>query len=234
MKIDATPNIIARLSEIWSRTAGLRETRLLRIALLRDLTHELHSEESRILAERGSSAEGLSILRLQQARIEKLISEVDLRQNATIETLLSSLAAESGARPEVTKGCKKIPQDIEDVFGADKLRRSDRTWECTIIAEAVEIGWEIWQLTAEIPIQEVEHWHRDLGQQLFPKGIVLLVEPAQSGSIQHGLLSLWRGKWFLLFPPGTEPVKFRLPHLSDGSPLSDSPQWKRLFPRESH
>ncbi|MBI2711424.1 MAG: hypothetical protein HYX41_00985 [Bdellovibrio sp.] len=183
----------------WKPCQGLEEERLLHFHLLRELSFQLHAEESRLLAI-GKKTEAFQILE---------------DENAILATL--SPETKKGANKGVTKNEHPLfPKAFLKKFPPDLWSRKDRAWEQAMAAEALKLGWKFWVLSCTIQIYELENWHREFQQLLWPKGISLWVDSANPIPVATSPSPkkerkpseiVWRGAWTLILHPDWQTPK---------------------------
>ena len=221
--------IIERLADKWNDCAGLEETTLIRLAILRDLLHELHAEKSRCLA-LGMKAEAAGF-RKWEDQIE------DLRIAAPLDGPLMELLANSKKLKHRTR---LLPDSLFGFIAREKLERYDRTWESTIAAEASSLGWCFWVLDAWVDMSAVSPFQTGLSDALIPHGVVLFAESAPPPPLKPGQSSdspvetagnpnLWRGNWFLVLKARYRTPTFNVDRLPGVSQEPAPPQWRLLF-----
>jgi hypothetical protein len=220
--------IIDRVAEKWNDCAGLEETTLIRLAILRDLMTELHAEKSRCLA-LGMKAEAQSF-RKWEGQIE------DLRIAAPLEGPIQELLANS---KKLRHRTRLLPDSLFSFVAKEKLDRYDRVWESTIAAEASSLGWCFWVLDAWVDMSTVAPFQSGLSDALIPHGVVLFAEsapepirkPGQTDlpSDTAGNPNLWHGNWFVVLKPRYRTPGFNVEKLPGISQEPVPAQWKLLF-----
>ena len=227
-------DLIERYMERWNDCASIPETTLLRLAVLHSLIQNLHSEKSKCLA-KGLKAEAQVIKSFEQ-KIQ-LLRELPLLQG-------DLMAVINGAGDEQRKKKRLLPEALFQSIEREKLNRHDRLWESAMCAEAATLAWTLWYLETWVKISTIEEWDITLGQKLWPHGLVLFTENAQSKEAPHSFATatdstaeepvLWHGRWFLILHPQFQsPTDLSLNlNLWPGYPTTppSPPYWKLLFP----
>jgi hypothetical protein len=191
-----------RLRGQWLEARGKPECRLLRLAILRELHHEIHSGISRVTAGSGDSL----ALKILQPGIEALRDARRLPEDWDALFRPSSfLDGAPGAKPSPATpeelAALLPPAGVTEAIGRDKLLRYDRKWEAALAAEARHAGWRFWTAERELPLAEVGRLNDDLVRELWPRGIVLFCEPAP----REARPGHWRGRWYLAARPEVSP-----------------------------
>lgn len=210
---------IATYQARWEQSASIEEKTLLRLAILRDLMRELHAEKSRYLA--SGNREQAQTLR----DWEKQASE--LKNAASLDGELLELL--QGDPASIRKRTRLLPEALFSIVDKEKFERYDRAWESVIAAEAAHQGWRFWTVDAWVRISEAEVWHKALGTQILPHGIVLFAETAPSSETDTHYSELWHGLWTIVMKPRFLTPDFRLKQLPGISLEPEPPQWKLLF-----
>lgn len=233
--------LLAEYSDRWNQCEGPPGGGVLRLAVLRDLSRELHAEKSRCLAE--GRRKGVDDLRPLEARIDELRNAASLESAGTLESLVAS------GQP-IRKRTRLIPVGLFAAIPRDRLERFDRLWEGAIAAEACARGWSFWILQAWVEIALAEDFHRALGELLWPRGVILFAESAAAGPTGQAVSArspmsaaqenrscdlaspLWAGLWTMVFSPDVgspEDLRLRLSALPGGSEVPAPASWKLVF-----
>lgn len=214
--------IISHGVERWNHCDGLEEATIIRLAILRDLTREMHAEKSRYLAlGKKTEAQGFK-------GIEKAMDE--LRGAGPLEGDLRGLLS-GEIKPR--KRTRLLPESLFSFIPKDKFERHDRIWESAIAAEAASLGWCFWRLEAWVSIAQVEDWQRALSSELMPHGVILFAESG-SQSVEGGvpsdaLADLWQGCWVIVLKSRYRTPDFHVNQLPGSSQIPRPPEWKLLF-----
>ncbi len=180
--------------DLWDSYSNLKQTRLLRLSLLRDLAALLHSEKSRSMV-LGSEKE--------LPQLEELTGRLQALRKSRLEKPLKNLLETESL--ELNPDLEDLPEEL-----SSKLNRFDRRFEKTMTAEALRIGWQINFLDAWVEIQEAEHWHHRLTQELPPRGVLLFAESAPESSekppVKKPEIQFWHGRWHCALEPGFHPT----------------------------
>lgn len=233
---------LARLRDGWNSSTNLPARGLLRLDLLRGLVRAVHAERSRCLAT--GKREAAAFLKTWEKRLE------DLRQLGPLEGELDALLVGAAGGPLLKKKSRLPPQALLATLGADRLNRYDRQWEAALSSEACSVGWKFWGLDAWVEIPRAEEWNTRLAASLWPTGIVLFVETAQSQGQAHPQppsnmsrtsgsvpLPLWSGHWTVALRPDLIDLSAVLEDVRKwpGYPAAppDPPRWKLLFAPKS-
>lgn len=211
--------ILEPAADRWHDSEGLEESTLLRLAVLRDLVRQIHSAKSKALA-RGAKDEA-ETYRYWERRIEELRSSAAL--SGSLDEVLRS------TQP-IRKRTRLLPDSLFSFIEKEKLERYDRSWEAILAAEAISLGWRFWALDAWVKIPQAEEFHKALGTQLIPHGVLLFAESAEDGAVTE---TAWHGRWVVILKPRFLTPDFRvseLPGLVSGV-TQDTPSanWKLLF-----
>jgi hypothetical protein len=202
----------------WQDSAGLEETTLLRLALLRDLIRRLHAEKSACMA-RGQKAESQAF-----GETEKRLTE--LRGAATLDAPLDELLLRTSP---IRRRTRLLPEALHSFIPKDRFDRYDRQWETAIAAEALSQGWRFWMLDAWVRIADAEEWHHQLGEHLHPHGLILFAESAPDALAAHAPPDLWHGQWHIVLKPRFLTPDFRVQELSGTSDQPQPPRWRLLY-----
>ena len=208
-------------SKLWKEISEHPDKSILRLAILRDLSRQLHAERSMHLAQ-GKIPQGQTLeqIELQLAAIrgrEKLLSAQSL------EEALSQASGQEAIKTE-------IPESLAAIIPRSKLERYDRQWEAALATGAFQRGWAIWELYTTIQVAKAEVFHKHLSQSLWPKGLILFVESGNpSSNIEEGS---WNGHWFITSISSLNPAHLEIeasPGVRTGGSFS-APTWHPLFP----
>lgn len=187
---------VGHARERWSDVEGAPECSLVRLFLLRQVVHLLHSQKSRQLA-LGNREAALSI-KQWEARAEWL------RDHRILEgDLLELLRAGPDPGAQASRRKALVPEALLSQIGREKLERYDRQWEASIASEAATLGWGFYRLEAAVLASEIASWDRRLSERLWPHGEILFSEAGSSASPDP---TVWLGRWYLILNP-----KFRSP-----------------------
>lgn len=220
--------MIYHKKERWAECEGTPEATLLRLALLREISTELHPEKSRCLA---------MGLKTEAREIKEWESKIEtLRSNPSLSNDLAALIQNQESPKKKTR---LLPESFLRIIGRDKLTRYDRQWEAALAAEACHLRWLFWRLNMWVEIQNIEGWSRMLGDRLWPHGLILFSEsteswPPQKPTNQPIDESLWHGQWILVIHPrfkhpGELPLNLaQWPGAPSKPPAA--PTWKVLYP----
>jgi hypothetical protein len=210
--------IISRQLARWDDAEGLPETTLLRLAMLRDLVRALHSEKSVCLAT-GKRAESQ-----QFGSLEKKLGE--LRGAFSLSGRFNELIE----APSLRKRTRLLPEALFAAIPREKFDRYDRQWESVIAAEAIALGWRFWELDAWVSVREAESWHRQLGEQLIPHGIILFAESiSDPPDVVRVPAEVWHGRWTTVLQPSYATPDFRVRSLPGTSLEPAEPRWRMVF-----
>jgi hypothetical protein len=227
MNTHLAEGVIKKGLDRWLDCEGLPEMTLLRLALLRELIHNLHSEKSRCLA--SGKREEVKSIKEWETRLE------DLRESSVLSGSLMDLLEDPS---HIQKRKRILPEALFQNLDREKLVRYDRKWESTIAAEAATLGWNFWFLDSWVNIALLEEWNANLNEKLWPHGLVLFVESADvktnEVSSEGGEIELWRGCWLtVIHPEFNDPNDLSL-NLNRWPAAPQEPptpvQWKMIHP----
>lgn len=211
--------LVEPLSKKWLSLSHFDERDLLRLAVLRDLAHLLHAEKSRCLF-RGDQTFA-SDLRSTETQVEELRKHRPFAEKLT-ELLEKQFQLSSSTAQLQEAVFQKIPRE--------KLLRYDRQWEAELLAEALQVGWNLWKLESAVKISQVNGWSQELVEQLWPHGIVLFAESASEMDAER---LHWNGRWFCVLSSKVTDLAPLSPRFSAG-PQSHSPlSWQLLFSQKT-
>ena len=203
-------SLLDQAAETWKEASREEGAPVLKLSILRKLSHALHAEKSRALSKR--TPEEASLLEALENKIEALKKSTALG-SPDLKAVLNEGALP--AQPAV-----QVPDALLEMIPPTKLERYDRQWEQAIFVEAVRARWSFWTLSATLPLAGVEEANRILENTLWPKAVVLFTESIGFSSTH------WDGAWTLVCRAPLEPASFCAPaqllHFS-------RPTWKLLF-----
>lgn len=160
------------------------ERTLLRRAILRELSHRLHTGRSKAMATGSAGKMSLAQITGWEVKVQRQIQS-DLNEPTLHEQLESH--SEKRENPE-------LPKSILSIVPADRWNRFDRKWERALMHDAVLARWHLTRIDVEIAPSEAETFHHSLAANYWPRAIVLFVDPrAEAPST-----GLWAGSWYLL------------------------------------
>jgi hypothetical protein len=218
--------IIKKYYDQWNDCAEGPDQTLLRISILRELIKTFHSEKSRFLA-RGLKTEA-QLIKSYEAKIHLL------RDLPKLPDPLRAMIQDPIDEKTCSKKKRLLPELLFQSISREKLTRYDRSWEAIIAAEATSLSWTFWHLEAWVEIHQIEEWDQTLQQKLWPHGLVLFTENAQSETPTVNDSSLWQGRWFIgLHPHFKNPQELSLnlehwPGFPETPPTK--PHWELLYP----
>lgn len=213
------PDWVARFEPKWESIAGIPETHLLRLAVLRELWREVHAQKSRLLAKGQRS----DLARLKPIEVGLDALRMAHKLDAPLRELLSSI-------PIGKAKTRLLPETLFNVIDREKLERYDRAWEWALASEALALGWNIWALYAWVEIAQAETWHQALEHQLNPHGIILFAESTPSGPDEEKHPeSVWHGRWIIPLEPKYRTPDFGVSSLPGVSLQPSPPRWKMIF-----
>jgi hypothetical protein len=149
--MSALTELLTHFETRWKEVGSAPARNLLRLALLRELSFQIHSLRSGVLAGKTSSP-----------KIE--VPEIVAAESQLMERA-NSLSKPS---PDFTN----LPEGIS----IEKLTRQDRQWERRILYLALNSGWELAEVRASLPISDIDAIHSDFEKQLWPQAIILFTE----------------------------------------------------------
>lgn len=207
-----------------------KATRLLRLAIVRELVRQIHTLRSELLA-RGRLAEATE-LEYRELFFNYRFLEIRFEEARFREVFLAS-----GRR---TKPAPIVPAPLEfpitlaEFLPTEKLNRHDRRLESEMAREALKQGWSFWNLDAWVEVQRVEEWAKTLEQRLWPKGVILFVESdgfLQSFQVDGKERAFWHGRWTIITTPRvTDPTRdLAMDFENWGAIPKDPPAWKLLY-----
>lgn len=196
-------DLLQEIGGLWRETQASRETRLLRIALLRRFVLAIHARRSGFLAANDSA--GADLL----ARLELFIESSFARQpleSLTLDELVQAgmkSATPGGAESDQQGLSVTLPKELLQWLDPAKLARKDRRWEKALAVEAFRKGWSFWQWVVDVEIHQIESWASALSDGLWPRGILLYVETDGFIDVDEANPSLayWRGRWLMVLEP---------------------------------
>lgn len=177
----------------WSQASSHSARSLLRLAVLRELRHWLHSQISHAMVV--GPKELIQTLR----RLEEMTSILGTRSLAEEKLPFAGLFETLKHVEALSPAERSIPESIFKIIPRRQIERIDSFWESALIAEGSVLQWKIWNFTASVPLKEVEPWSKKLFLKLWPNGLFLWVEAAEAQS------NLWKGTWFALLDPNFNP-----------------------------
>jgi hypothetical protein len=225
-KSEAIEEVLARLENSWEQVQSLPACRLLRLAILRELTRTIHTLRSEHMAtHRPSTAEDYA---QRENFLTSNFASLNVENLTLAEIYQQSHEAISSTGP--TPSEVSLPSSVLETIGLTKFTRQDRRWELEMAQEAVRQSWEFWQFETSTEIREVENFARSFSEALWPKGVVLFVESdgflKMSEKDPH--LAYWRGRWILVLDPKLHPTEEdKLEKLGTDS------SWTRLHPHSN-
>lgn len=225
---EPAPTLIRSKTDLWNQLSQLKDAELLKIAVLRDLVMDLHSEKSRLLATQHRA--GARNLTLWENRIESLMNHDSLE--GELVALIKNVALSSSNTPV-------IPPALFSVFSKDKILRADRKWEAALLRKSHELNWRFWNLEAWVEIPKIGEWSDTMKKALWPRGIFLFSESAAAAPASPSELTrgFWHGQWWLTAAPEEDLIKTILENLKQWPGTAQKPpsppQLKHVFPKSS-
>lgn len=200
---------IERNSSLWEQAnspgvAGL--TRLLRLSLLRNFVHQIHTKRSEMMA----AAENPDLTELTRCEeyLNQAFARLELDELSLENVIDLSLKGKVDPnfrlpKPVIKKSALESKPYLNLIFNPERLSRPDRYWELEIALEANQVRWNFEVLGATCEVHEVERFSRLLSERLWPDAVVLFVESGglTAANTNKSDLIYWRGKWFLALNP---------------------------------
>lgn len=209
---------VERNSSLWNCLAAPEYSsdrlRLLRLCLLRQFVHQIHTKRSEMMA--GEENPDLTEFTRCEEYLNQSFSRLELEE-LSLENVIE-LALKGKVDPHFRRPKPVIKKSVlesenygqlKNILNSDRLTRPDRYWELEIALEAVKARWNFEILSATCEVHEVESFSRALAEKLWPNAVVLFIESGgltsvgpSSDSISGGSEKVyWRGHWFLALDP---------------------------------
>jgi hypothetical protein len=230
--------MLERMETPWNQTAKMPDRKLLRIALMREMSRTLHTLRSECLAT-GQDGQARDLL-LREEFLSHRFMELQTQDLPLRQVYARSASGRLESRgPDAMPA---LPPELTAVIDGSKFTRPDRHWEAFLAIEAFARGWSFWTFECWVEIENVESWAKEFSDSLWPRGVVLFIE---SSGFHRGPQSLWRGKWFLVITSdiardiapeiGNADLSAllgidtdQLPRVPQESPERIGPHWNRL------
>jgi hypothetical protein len=208
------PDHIERASERWKSVGTLPESDLLRLAITRDLMHDLHADKSRFLSK--GQKEQTAFFKSHEKKMEEIRCSSPL--NGDLKDILSGSV-------KLKKRTRLLPDGLFTNIAREKFERYDRQWEAAVASEACQLSWPFWALDASLDLQKIDDWNRRLNSFLWPNGIVLFVE---SISLENEAAT-WTGRWILVLKPDFRNPAESFPDFNQWPGTRSQVVWRLLF-----
>jgi hypothetical protein len=218
MSANPLEDLVAQRSERWNDYQGMEESNLLRLAILRDLSRDLHLEKSKCLAQ--GNRDQAKEIKVWEDKLELL---------RTAGKLDGALMEVFSTADRLKKRTRLLPQQLFSYVEKEKFERYDRLWENEIAAEAASLGWNFWTLDTWVQIEKVEDWNTALSDGMLPHGVILFCEAVQDAAAVAGFQDHWKGRWLIVMKPDFKEPSISLEHLPGVSQKPTPPHWKLLF-----
>ncbi len=190
---------LSKFEASWKKAPA----RIDRLLLLREICVSAHSLRSKPPSTGWSHAE---LCQLEE-------NLLNLRRTSLPSSKLAELIASHSAAPDDPAEALPLPREPD-------FNRPDRAWESSIVREALRQGWDLVELTARLPLDQVARFHEKLTKEA---RAYLFVEAASPPAPPPGS---WRGRWYFVVPPGTPTPGIGLAERDFG--LFEAPQLRRL------
>jgi hypothetical protein len=207
-----------------------KATRLLRLAIIRELVRQIHTQRSELLA-RGRLAEATE-LEYRETFFNYRFLEVRFEEARFREVFLASGRKTKPLTISATP--LELPSGLAAAVPPEKLNRHDRKLEAEMAREALKQSWNFWTLDAWVEVQKVESWAKSLEQKLWPYGVVLFVESdgfLKSFPVDGKSRAFWHGRWTIILTPRVkDPTQDLTMDFENWCAIpSDWPSWKLLY-----
>ena len=226
--------VLEQMERLWNQTTGKPDGKILRIALMRELSRSLHTLRSECLA-LGEDGQAQDILRREEFLSQRFM-EIPA-QNLPLRQVYARSAA-GRAEKRTPEAPPELPAELTAVLDESKLTRPDRRWEAFLAYEAFTRKWTFWTFECWVEVEKVESFAREISDALWPRGVVLFIE---SSGFHRGEPALWRGKWYLIIEPAAVPATGNpdlaatlgisvknAPRVAEETEERQGPHWSRL------
>lgn len=179
--LDKVNYFLIKYKDQWKNVASLKDNEILRLSILKSLSHHIHTERSVALAEQ----ETPDSQTLQM--IDKIIKtkEIPLHIDELDQALLDPKLKKR------TSSSIHLSSQFTDLIPAEAFDRYDLFWEKLILNEVLKRKWSLYFLSVTLPITDVETLFQSLKQKLWPSGVFITSKTLEVKDTQ------WSGGWII-------------------------------------
>jgi len=184
--------VLSKYKAEWIRLKNDPDALVLKLAILRNISNDLHASKSRLVG-----IEGPEQFRKKILEIENALMRLDDVGVLSMLLTLANIKKGTPKRPKSDSNELNPPKPLFDIIPESKLIRFDRHWEARIASSAYSKGWNFFSLELNILLKRADETNTKVNQTLWPDAVVLFIEAANRQAPPPN----WIGRWLLTTPP---------------------------------